>query len=534
MAGTVIDALTVTLGLDAAQFKKGQQETQEALKQTEGAATRTAKTMQAEGGRAAEFFTAAKVEALAFLGVLTGGAGLIASFKDTAAGLNAVNRAAIASGESTQFIQAFSAAIGRTGGNVETAKQQLIAFASVVEQFKLRGGASPLAQYSQILGIDPLNARPEQVIEGIMRVIERNPGAQGRQYVLNMGNQLGVPPDLMLSLIQIGTLANLQAAIQHSIELGAVQSQKQIDAAIKFQGAVVEFEQAVKGLITALIPFEWMARQIHGLTEEITHPPQISKDEPAGYRWLREHMPSWFGGGGAPSGPSRRSAVPGEGLSGPGLWGGNPGADGGGLSPAQRSWANAIAGGEASGYNIRYGERAGGGTLDLNGPHPGMDQGGHSAAGRYQFLQSTWLEGIGALGLPNVMSPANQDAVFAYLLRKHGVTDAMMADPSQRGDVLSRLRTEWPSLPGGSQQNTTMDQLNRRLGRTSTPLIPHKMLRPEDMMSPMGPMSSSNSSETHIGNVNVYPPNGDSKTIAASIKQAIAREIVGATNTGML
>lgn len=545
---TVIDALTVTLGLDAAQFKKGQQETQEALKQTESAATRTAKTMQAEGGRAAEFFTAAKIEALAFLGVLTGGAGLIAGFKDTAAGLNAVNRAAIASGESTQFIQAFSAAIGRTGGNVETAKQQLIAFAAVVEQFKLRGGASPLAQYSEILGIDPLNAKPEQVIEGIMRVIERNPGAAGRQYVLNMGNQLGVPNDLMLSLIQIGTLANLQAAIQHSIEIGAVQTEKQIKAAIDFQNAVTEFDQAIKGLITALIPFEWMARQIHGLTEEMTHPPQISKDEPAGYRWLREHMPSWLGGGGPPSGPSHRSAAPGEGLSGPGLWSGG----GASATAAQESLAFWMSKGlpahQAAGMvaqemaESRGDAGARGDYVDAYGRPVSRDTPGAipTAHGAYQWHGDRRRAILGGTGIDVSSASIDQQREAAWWELTHRETEAYRRlRAATNADEAGRAATEF-ERPDPRRRAIIDAERGRDASRLigagprSSPLIPHRMLRPEDMMSPIGPTSSSNSHEMHIGNVNVYPPNGDSKTIAQSIKQALAREIVEAANTGMV
>jgi hypothetical protein len=61
------------------------------------------------------------------------------------------------------------------------------------------------------------------------------------------------------------------------------------------------------------------------------------------------------------------------------------------------------------------------------------------------------------------------------------------------------------------------------------------MLRPEDMMSPAtSPANNDNSSEMHIHSMNIYPPNGDSKTIAATIKEALAREIIGATNTGMV
>lgn len=538
---TVIDALTVTLGLDAAGFKKGQQETREALKATEGAATRTAKTMQAEGGRAAEFFTAAKVEALAFLGVLTGGAGLIAGFKDTAAGLNAINRAALASGESTQFIQAFSAAIGRTGGNIETAKQQLIQFAATVEQFKLRGGNSPLAQYSQVLGIDPTNAKPQEVIEGIMRAIERNPGPQGRQYILNMGAQLGVPNDLMLSLLQIGTLSNLQTAIQRSVELGAVQSEKQIDAAIKFQGAVVEFEQAITGLITSLIPFEALGEAIHNFTEYLIHPPtpptpqevqrtltspEYFHDTSRGlnlWQWLRrrwtgegeETPPAAPGGAGAPAGrtPSldnatrARAAAVEQGLIQRGM---DP-------ETARAFAANSVAESGADPASIERGGGPGRGLFQITSRNRKDD---------YQRLYGHSPEqGSRDEQLDFVMwELANTERGAAFRIAgAHGAEDR------------ARAVSEFYERPADREgQRERRAEIARSLGTPSlagpriTPLVP---AIPYGVTPPSAPVG--NSSDLTIHSMNISVPSGDPKHIAATVAQHLAREITNATNTGM-
>lgn len=532
---TVIDALTVTLGLDAAGFKKGQQETREALKATEGAATRTAKTMQAEGGRAAEFFTAAKVEALAFLGVLTGGAGLIAGFKDTAAGLNAINRAALASGESTQFIQAFSAAIGRTGGNIETAKQQLIQFAATVEQFKLRGGNSPLAQYSQVLGIDPTNAKPQEVIEGIMRAIERNPGPQGRQYILNMGAQLGVPNDLMLSLLQIGTLSNLQTAIQRSVELGAVQSEKQIDAAIKFQGAVVEFEQAITGLITSLIPFEALGEAIHNFTEYLIHPPRAATPDDV-RRHLLETHPSegmttgrtlwqWFRGEQPTSAPT--STPPGGALPGPrtnpgdprGIRNNNPlnleylpnqgatGSDGRfGIFPTMEAGVEA-ASRQIKLYRDRHGLTTVAGIVGRWAPAGENDPRAYAAS----VARSMGVDPNAPLNLddPSVMA-----ALIGGMAR---VENGRPIDPAaiRRGVGLPAAA---PVAPAGSQP---------AYGGAPTLIGPV----PYGVTPPSAPVSNSSDLTIHSMNINI--PSGDPKHIAATVAQHLAREISNAANTGM-
>lgn len=48
---TIIDALVVTLGLDASGFKKGQEETKESLDKTRKNSEQTAKDMEAAGKR---------------------------------------------------------------------------------------------------------------------------------------------------------------------------------------------------------------------------------------------------------------------------------------------------------------------------------------------------------------------------------------------------------------------------------------------------------------------------------------------------
>ncbi|WP_165430938.1 hypothetical protein [Atlantibacter hermannii] len=69
MAGTIIDALVVTLGLDTSGFKKGQKEVSDGLDDTRNDAERTAKDMEAAGKRAASFFGSIRNEIIALAGV---------------------------------------------------------------------------------------------------------------------------------------------------------------------------------------------------------------------------------------------------------------------------------------------------------------------------------------------------------------------------------------------------------------------------------------------------------------------------------
>lgn len=126
------------------------------------------------------------------------------------------------------------------------------------------------------------------------------------------------------------------------------------------------------------------------------------------------------------------------------------------IPPEGKALLDAIAGAEARGYNIRYG----GETFDSYKDHPRIgrrtpDGRSSNAAGRYQFLSTTWDSLAKQLGLKD-FSPANQDraawqlAVNAYGYGVNGIIKDLRTDPMK---VAYKLNGTWPSLPGGSQQN---------------------------------------------------------------------------------
>ncbi|MSE29679.1 lytic transglycosylase domain-containing protein, partial [Escherichia coli] len=86
MAATVIDALMVTLGLDASNFRKGQKEVSDDLKKQRENAQKTAKEMAEQGKKAASFFGSIKTELLALAGVTVTAGGLMSFVKNTTSG----------------------------------------------------------------------------------------------------------------------------------------------------------------------------------------------------------------------------------------------------------------------------------------------------------------------------------------------------------------------------------------------------------------------------------------------------------------
>jgi muramidase (phage lysozyme) len=132
------------------------------------------------------------------------------------------------------------------------------------------------------------------------------------------------------------------------------------------------------------------------------------------------------------------------------------------LSPVARALLETIAGPESKGdYNVLYG----GGQFDDYSDHPrqyvmiqsGPNKGKYSsAAGKYQFLGSTWDDQAEKLGLTD-FSPASQDAAAWNLAVEEYKRDTgrdLEADLAA-GDisrVAPSLKNQWTSLPGGIEQ----------------------------------------------------------------------------------
>ena len=87
-----------------------------------------------------------------------------------------------------------------------------------------------------------------------------------------------------------------------------------------------------------------------------------------------------------------------------------------------------------------------------SGPNRGSKS---NAAGRYQFLSTTWADQAKKLGL-NDFSPANQDAA-AWNLAKETYAKKFkgrdlatdLQNPNKLNQVADALRSQWTSLPGG-------------------------------------------------------------------------------------
>ena len=134
--------------------------------------------------------------------------------------------------------------------------------------------------------------------------------------------------------------------------------------------------------------------------------------------------------------------------------------------PAEgRALLDTLASGEAKDYNVANG----GGTFSSYADHPFA--GGHRAAGRYQFLPSTWKGIQKETGLGD-FSPANQDKGAWYLAQRDYKAhtgrdlqaDLKSGDPATIANIGRALHPTWVSL-----NDSFSGKYRRFLGRDAAP-----------------------------------------------------------------
>lgn len=137
---TIIDALVVTLGLDATGFNKGQKEVKEGLGDTRKQSEQTAKDMEAAGKRAASFFGSIRTELLALVGVTLS----VQGFKNFITGMTdnlqqlAVNSQSL--DMSAKSLDGWQRAAEAAGSSAEKITGTLSGFQNVLTQIRTGGG----------------------------------------------------------------------------------------------------------------------------------------------------------------------------------------------------------------------------------------------------------------------------------------------------------------------------------------------------------------------------------------------------------
>jgi muramidase (phage lysozyme) len=166
-----------------------------------------------------------------------------------------------------------------------------------------------------------------------------------------------------------------------------------------------------------------------------------------------------------------------------------------------RQLLDTIAGSESSGYNKLYG----GGEFSDFGDHPrqaipittGPNAGKtSSAAGRYQFLGSTWDEVKKEAGLPD-FSPDSQDRGAWHLANKTYQQktgrdlakdlESARGNPNAIAGIGKMLSGTWTSLPGGIEPNRATGSFAQRFDRAAPTEVSAQAKRPSGLFDDLVP-----------------------------------------------
>ena len=147
---TVIDSLIVTLGLDPSDYSKGRKAAAADLLKFRTNAQDTAKELQEQGKKGAEFFSTIKKEALGLFAVVVGAGGLEKWAASTVTSLAATGRAAQLAGVNVSGLAAFQQYIVRSGGSAELATASIQGLAQAMEEWRVTGNTAMLPALNRI------------------------------------------------------------------------------------------------------------------------------------------------------------------------------------------------------------------------------------------------------------------------------------------------------------------------------------------------------------------------------------------------
>ncbi|CAI1771897.1 Uncharacterised protein [Serratia fonticola] len=278
---TIIDALVVTLGLDTSDFKKGQEETKDSLKETRDNAEQAAKDMEAAGKRAASFFGAIRTELLALLGLTLSAQGIKSFITSTANSLQQLGINSKALDMSAKSLDGWSRAAEAAGSSAEKMQGTLASFQDVLTQIRTGGASdSPLfAALASFGGATGANFDyKNDNSEAIMRKIAQNWNKLNEDAKRRFGGMFGFDNATQQALSSGALVSDADKFTKASMATEDA-TRKAADFNRQLVAMKQNFSAAAQVLFSALIPYvEQLIPLIAKFGNWIaTHGPEIEK-----------------------------------------------------------------------------------------------------------------------------------------------------------------------------------------------------------------------------------------------------------------
>jgi hypothetical protein len=365
---TEIDALVVTLGLDASKFNKNQKDALDAFKKTQAAAVKGAKEVEQSSMRAGEALTFAHRQALSLFAAFTGGYGVTEFFLSLAhadANLGRLNRNI---GVSVETISRWQGAARIFGGTAEGLAGSFTSLSDVFAGWKI-GIISPMV--ADLRAISTAGGKVIDVNKGVDQALMdladnlkaiHDSGPNGPAEAGLLGRRLGLDP-AFVDLLLRGS-AGMKEILDYVQRIGAA-TPSATDAAGEFEkrwgqiGLKAESIGRKLGVFTAAIK----AADFLNLTPSEAWDYLTNKDTKT-----QIGQPLFPGGAASRSGPFKSNAereafIRAEAVKGPhpidpnvavGVWtgegkGGYVGDRGSSFGPFQLHYGNVAGGGMAVG-----------------------------------------------------------------------------------------------------------------------------------------------------------------------------------------
>ncbi|QPF81678.1 hypothetical protein IC762_17805 [Bradyrhizobium genosp. L] len=506
----IIDELVLEFGLDSRNFSRNQHEVLEQLRQLEQEGAKSATHAERNAKNLTDMFATFRREAVGALGVFLGGAG-IASFVSQIATTDAtVGRLAQTMNMSAKELVAWQGAARTLGGSGEGVTGTLNAMTQDMNRFMLTGQGT-LTQVLRPLGISIMNANGELKTAGeLMEDLAQASQHMDPARFAALFQMLPGANQESLNLI-INGRDSLRAMLDEQRRINNI-TPESIRLAKEYQKAVSEldttFSRLGRTIAVELFPVmtglaKIWADTLSGGDNSLL---KIKKGS------LVDRLHDSFSG-----------AVP-------------------GLTPAQavKDWWNANHPQEPAASDQSKSDNSAPGPATSEPPKPPTAGGTNwtnflhglsyletsdrdsgnatsTAQGYFQFLKGTAARATKA-GLPDPRYGSydeQSDATKRYIERFYPQASAAIA----RGDYAAAeqmLKEEWPSLPGGSQQQNAArySVYRQKLGGNSS--------------------TSSSKTDVHIGQVNVQTQATDARGIAQDIKPELDRAMTTSQfNTGL-
>lgn len=211
---TVIDALLITLGLDAKNFVQGSRQATAQLTTFKNQAQTTSKQIQHSTQQAVQFFSQLRTHAMSLFSIVLGVGGLEELTRKIVVSASAVDKLSNRFGVSVEFVSKFGNVVKAVGGSVEEAQGFVQSLANSLSQANINLPDDLFLKLQNLTSLGLQIGRKNGKFD-VAETIKNISGLMAKSTPENrnlIANMLGIPPGAFEAMRRPDFLAKLGAA----------------------------------------------------------------------------------------------------------------------------------------------------------------------------------------------------------------------------------------------------------------------------------------------------------------------------------